>query len=277
MNANDLPNSVFLIGHNGSDSLGSKVAGCPPFMFHGLQDNDGKKLLCVWSTPQKLDAWAKFSSYEAYVPLELGRDFLCHALATEKVCHFIACDPTLSFEEMLHSGRPNFVHLASQGVASRLFDVIWPTFEQFLAKEGLKKDFLQELSVFSRQHPELYPVEWLQEFNNVIKNSPDRGFLYVVVNPSMQGLVKIGKTSRVPAERVRELSGATGVPTPFILVYQAWFANCSEAELLVHALLEKRNYRVSPNREFFNAPANEAIDAVMEVKKHLASSSDNIP
>ena len=42
----------------------------------------------------------------------------------------------------------------------------------------------------------------------------DPGFVYALINPSMEGLVKVGKTKRDPKGRANELSGATGV-TPF--------------------------------------------------------------
>ena len=45
------------------------------------------------------------------------------------------------------------------------------------------------------------------------------GYVYVLINPSMEGLVKIGMTTSTPEERVTELSSATGVPSKFILVY----------------------------------------------------------
>src|SRR5688572_6679317 len=56
---------------------------------------------------------------------------------------------------------------------------------------------------------------------------PGPGYLYVLINPSLPGLVKIGKTNRDPEQRAAELSAATGVPTPFVLVYDAFFQNCS--------------------------------------------------
>jgi len=52
------------------------------------------------------------------------------------------------------------------------------------------------------------------------------GFIYILINNSMDGLVKIGKTKRDPTERINELSSATGVPTPFILVYKEFFNDC---------------------------------------------------
>jgi len=101
--------------------------------------------------------------------------------------------------------------------------------------------------------------------------SSNQGYIYVLINPSMEGLVKIGKTVRDPEGRVRELSGATGVPTPFYLVYKAYFDDCTWAEEFVHARLEQKNYRVSPNREFFNVPVQEAIDIIIEAKQAIKS------
>jgi hypothetical protein len=92
----------------------------------------------------------------------------------------------------------------------------------------------------------------------------DPGYVYVLINPSMPGLTKIGRTERDPEDRVRELSSSTGVPTPFILVYHAYFASCSRAEAHVHTLLESKGHRLSSNREFFNGPVKDAIDAVIQ-------------
>src|SRR5258706_9815760 len=63
------------------------------------------------------------------------------------------------------------------------------------------------------------------------------GYIYVLVNPSLPGLVKIGRTEREPEARARELSGATGVPTPFLLVFEAHFDDAHAAEDYVHAFL----------------------------------------
>lgn len=95
---------------------------------------------------------------------------------------------------------------------------------------------------------------------------PDAGYVYVLINPSMEGLVKIGKTTQDPKERAKELSATTGVPTPFIVVFDAYFEDCSKAEEYVQTRLEQKNYRVSSNREFFAAPVNEAVNAVLEAQ-----------
>lgn len=88
------------------------------------------------------------------------------------------------------------------------------------------------------------------------------GFLYVLANSAMPGVVKVGKTTRSPAERASELSGATGLPTAFIVVYEQLFADCGAAESFVHLYLEQQGYRVADNREFFNAPVNLVVKAI---------------
>ncbi|WP_419872770.1 GIY-YIG nuclease family protein [Candidatus Pristimantibacillus sp. PTI5] len=74
----------------------------------------------------------------------------------------------------------------------------------------------------------------------------ESGFVYILINQSMPGLLKIGMTTRDTVERVLELSSATGVPTPFMLAYKKQFANCKLAEEKMHSLLDE--YRVSSGR-----------------------------
>ena len=91
----------------------------------------------------------------------------------------------------------------------------------------------------------------------------ETGFLYVLANSAMPGLVKVGKTTRTASERAGELSGVTGLPTPFIVVYEQFFEDCGRAEVFVHTLLAEKGFRVSDNREFFSAPANEVVKAIV--------------
>ena len=43
------------------------------------------------------------------------------------------------------------------------------------------------------------------------------GYLYILSNPSLGNIIKIGKTTRDPArDRISELSAATSIPTPFV-------------------------------------------------------------
>lgn len=97
------------------------------------------------------------------------------------------------------------------------------------------------------------------------------GYVYVLLNQSLPGCVKIGKTIRDPAARAAELSSATGVPTPFAVAYDAYFNDCDHAEAYIHALLEVAGVRLAGNREFFSISPTEAINAVIRAQKKLVS------
>ena len=84
------------------------------------------------------------------------------------------------------------------------------------------------------------------------------GFVYVLSNPTMPGLLKIGKTDRDVETRVRELSRATGVPTPFH-VEHTWKVEDSRAlESYLHRRLD--GCRV-PGREFFRCDLETVLQA----------------
>ena len=92
-----------------------------------------------------------------------------------------------------------------------------------------------------------------------------KGFVYVLTNVSMPGLVKIGKTTRSVEQRALELY-QTGVPEPFIIASQVATPDCGGMEAEAHAYFQ--SCRVSPSREFFwcDPPDAEAVlrDILME-------------
>ncbi len=85
------------------------------------------------------------------------------------------------------------------------------------------------------------------------------GFVYVLTNPSMQGIVKIGLTSRLPEDRAKDLY-TTGVPEAFEVAYRTTTSYPQAVERRVHQLLD--DYRTDQKREFFRVSVNKAIDAV---------------
>ena len=91
-----------------------------------------------------------------------------------------------------------------------------------------------------------------------------QGWVYVLVNSSIPGMAKVGRTARLPIDRVAELSQATGVATPFILAFDQPFADCCAAEKIVHDELDRRGLRVAPNREFFRGPPTDIIRVILE-------------
>ncbi len=86
------------------------------------------------------------------------------------------------------------------------------------------------------------------------------GFVYVMTNASMPGIVKIGKTERLPAVRARELF-TTGVPVPFKVEFAIFSTNADQLEATVHADLDDN--RLSDVREFFRIEVEEAIIRIL--------------
>ncbi len=83
------------------------------------------------------------------------------------------------------------------------------------------------------------------------------GYVYILENDLMPGLIKIGHTSKTPEERVKELSAPTGVPTPFKVAFKLPSEKYKELEKEMHRKLS--DYRVNSNREFFKYPVDQAI------------------
>lgn len=96
----------------------------------------------------------------------------------------------------------------------------------------------------------------------------------MLVNSSLPDLVKVGRTSRSTADRAQELSGATGVPTPFIVAYEHRVSDCIAAEQFVHARLEQLGRRQAQNREFFRASPSEVIRILLELPQPADSADD---
>ncbi|MBC8737345.1 hypothetical protein F6X40_11075 [Paraburkholderia sp. UCT31] len=99
------------------------------------------------------------------------------------------------------------------------------------------------------------------------------GYVYILTNPSIPGQVKIGKTTRSPQERLAEISGATGVPTPFDLAYYKAFPDCHVAERMIHQALEESGLRISKAREFFRCSLPEATQFLDDLHKHLTENT----
>ena len=92
-------------------------------------------------------------------------------------------------------------------------------------------------------------------------------YIYVLVNSSMPGLCKIGKTTRDPESRATELSSDTGVPTPFVVAWEEEVSDCSAAEREIHRRLA--GSRESDNREFFRVDSRMAIEVVQDVCRSM--------
>lgn len=91
-------------------------------------------------------------------------------------------------------------------------------------------------------------------------NHPKAGYLYIISSPSLPDMVKIGVTRRLnPSIRVKELSSSS-LPFPFELNAYCFNNDAFELESNMHNYFDA--YRVSPNREFFYVPIEQAIDVL---------------
>lgn len=89
-----------------------------------------------------------------------------------------------------------------------------------------------------------------------------RGYIYIFSNSSYPGLLKIGRTKSV-TRRVRELSSATAVPTPFEVEFTRLVGNAAAAESALHGRLGP--YRTNARREFFRVSLELAKRSAEEI------------
>lgn len=81
--------------------------------------------------------------------------------------------------------------------------------------------------------------------------------VYILSNPAMPGLLKIGMTDKADLSlRMKELY-TTGVPLPFDCVYACIVEDNAAAEKAMHTKFAKD--RINPKREFFKIAAKTAV------------------
>lgn len=85
----------------------------------------------------------------------------------------------------------------------------------------------------------------------------DKQIIYILTNPAMEGYIKIGRTTNLQ-RRLPELDN-TSVPVPFECIF-AIEVEDRNAEKLVHDAFD--DFRVRPNREFFEMSPERAISAL---------------
>ena len=89
--------------------------------------------------------------------------------------------------------------------------------------------------------------------------------MYILTNPAIPDLVKIGYTSNDPYTRANQVSRGTGVPVEYEV---AWAYKCYKGERIekeVHKYFKKQ--RLNPTREFFKVTLEEAKQAIEQIGK----------
>lgn len=88
------------------------------------------------------------------------------------------------------------------------------------------------------------------------------GAIYVLSNPAMPGLLKIGMTERDVRSRASELSAATGVPEGFVIEAYFLVNDPRTIESEVHNALAPRR---KSGREFFEMDVLDALSAISRI------------
>jgi hypothetical protein len=87
-----------------------------------------------------------------------------------------------------------------------------------------------------------------------------RGWVYVISNPSMPGLLKVGYSRKDPLIRARELS-STGCPQPYRVEYDLLVVAPQKVEQETHQRLSSKR----DGKEWFRCSLAEAITAINAV------------
>lgn len=94
------------------------------------------------------------------------------------------------------------------------------------------------------------------------------GSIYILSNPAMPGLYKIGMTTRSVVSRIAELNSSTSLPLAFVVEKSMVVSYPWALEQKIHKVLSK--YRVNGNREFFQIELDELkailLNEVAEVR-----------
>lgn len=89
------------------------------------------------------------------------------------------------------------------------------------------------------------------------------GFVYVLTNEAMPGMVKIGRSARLAEDRANELF-TTGLPCIFDVYFRCLTSHAAELEKRVHKALE--SHRVASNREFFRISPEVAAGSILKMR-----------
>ena len=97
---------------------------------------------------------------------------------------------------------------------------------------------------------------------DMLSKQQNYGIVYVLTNPAMPDIVKIGMTNRDTVDvRMKELF-STSVPLPFDCEYACKVEDCDKIEKALHMAFHP--YRIHAQREFFKINPEQAI-AILEL------------
>lgn len=99
--------------------------------------------------------------------------------------------------------------------------------------------------------------------------------VYILTNPAMPGLVKIGFTERQIEERLKELSQVPGVPLPFECFLAIEVESYKELEKALHYAFGEK--RINPKREFFEISPDRPASILKFIQSQNSTMKDVTP
>ena len=88
-------------------------------------------------------------------------------------------------------------------------------------------------------------------------------YVYILSNPAMPNILKIGYTELTPERRSEQVSKHTGVPVKYEVEYAYRCVDGKKVEKEVHIYLRKK--RLSTKREHFTINLKEAIEVIEKI------------
>ena len=108
-----------------------------------------------------------------------------------------------------------------------------------------------------------YGASWVDPTN--IPQRPH--YIYILVNPSIPGICKIGYTTTTVFDRVKQINSATGVITPWYPVFSYKCPNGRMLEQEIHEELALTGMRVNDKREGFAIDTDSARAIIEKLGK----------
>lgn len=111
-----------------------------------------------------------------------------------------------------------------------------------------------------------------------MSNCQQLQIVYVLTNPAMPGLVKIGKTTQEEVDMRMKQLYSTGVPVPFECVFACRVPDASVVERALHHAFGQ--VRINPTREFFRIEPERVVSIlkllhIEEVTQELEKSIES--
>ena len=119
---------------------------------------------------------------------------------------------------------------------------------------------------YSTNHPVTHSCnQWKRKAENNSSDQGKPGYVYILSNPDLPGLLKVGMTSKNPEHRTKELSGVTGVSNKYIIEYYCKVEDRFLAEKAAHNRLANFHH----NKEFFKVDVEVAIYCIETISSSI--------